>query len=276
MFGHLAGLILLGLGINKSIYSQNPNVMGDSTTATATNIPPQYLHGAPFHLNPQQFATQSPNYHVGTPSGSTGGYHPGFDTRAFGLALIHTDADFAAQVAASRAAAIKEYAAYQTRFHQELVTIKDTAKQGILDKLNTNCQTVNQRRTDAMTGMLTKLTLILTNVTNRAASASAAGKDTTAVTTAITTAQGAIADAQTAVANQSGSVCTITFTSTGSASLKTDVGKTISGLQSVLQSVYAKVIAARKAVSDAIRALAAVTGEPLTLPPTATASGGLH
>jgi len=259
MFGHLAGLVLLGLGINKSVYAPNPNVMGDSTVATAPA--PQYIKGRPFRLDAAQFATQSPDLRAGKSASGPAAFHPAFDLHAFGTAVLHTDADFTREMEASRAAATEQFTAYQTQFHQELSKIQDATKQALVDKINTNCQTVNQKRTDAMTNMLTRLSSILTNVTNRAASASAAGKDIANVTTAITTAQGAIADAQNAVASQSGTVCTISITSP--TAIKTDVGHAISGLQSSLQSVYKTVVTARRLVGDAIRALAAVTGEPL-------------
>ena len=115
-----------------------------------------------------------------------------------------------------------------------------------------------------MTAMLEKLSTILTNVSNRSASTAASGKDTTTVETAISTAQNAVADAQSAVAAQAGANCTITIAS--DTTVKSDVGKGISALQQALQTVYQKVLSARKAVSDAIRTLAVVTGEPLTIP----------
>jgi len=115
-----------------------------------------------------------------------------------------------------------------------------------------------------MTKMLEKLSTILTNVSNRSATAAAFGKNTTSVDSAVTTAQGAIADAQTAVAAQAGTTCTITIAS--DATVKNDVGVGIGKLHTALNAIYQKVVIARKAVSNAIHALSQVTGESLTTP----------
>lgn len=288
------GLLLLGLGINKSMYAPGGNVKGVQTVATKSGIAPPGLIAPTtgvesvkgflppvdpidtYRLNPKNFATTSPDFRGGHPATGTAKFHPMFDTVAFGRAVMKMQQNFLVQVEASRAAALKEFQDHKTAFERELAIIKDTRKQTIVDKINTDCQNVNQKRTDAMTAMLTKLSTILTNVTDRSASAAASGKDTTSVDTAVATAQSAIADAQTVVAAQAGATCTITVTS--DATVKNDVGKGISALQQSLNSVYEKVLAARKAVSDAIHALALVTGEGLTLPSTtvrpATTSGG--
>jgi len=247
MFGHIVALILLGLGINKSFYAPNPNVMGAETvaTSTASQLPPR----TSFRLNPQNFASKSATA------------RPGFDMRAFGAAVTQTQMDFAGVESASKAAAFSVFTNHRAQLEQQLTLVKDPKRQAIVETINTNCQTVNQKRTDAMTAMLSKLSTILMNVSNRAASASAAGKDTTHVNTAITTAQGTIADAQNAVASQSGTPCLITITS--DATVKTDVGNVVSGLQKNLQSVYATVMIAKKSVGDAVRVLATLTGESL-------------
>lgn len=291
----MMGLLLLGLGINKSMYGPTGAVQGDTTVAstsasasstTSLHVPPTgdnppstgtkppYPPTNTFRLNPQNYATHTADFRGGRPTTGSGTVRPYYDTRAFGLAVIRMQEDFAGRVSASSAAAMKYFEDHKGAFQRELSLIKDTRKQAIVDKINTDCQTVNQRRTTVMTDMLARLSLILTNVSNRSASAAASGKDTTSVDNAVATAQTAIADAQTVVAAQAGTTCTITIT--GDSTVKSDVGKGISALQQALQVVYQKVLLARKAVSDAIHALALVTGESLTgiTEHSATASGG--
>lgn len=265
MLDNIIGLLLLGLGINKGIYTQQTNVKGDEIVATSSGNTQGI---GTFHLNPNDYKTNMPL--LGGKAASSAGVRR-FDPHAFGLGVLKMQEDFADTVEASREAVKQEFENRQTEFKQQLARIRDTKKQAVVDKLNTNCQDINSKRTDKMTAMLEKLSVILTNVTNREASASAAGKDVTTVDTAVTAAQAAIADAQNAVAGQAGTLCTITITS--ETNLKTDVGKIISSMQSSLQSVYTKVLAAKQAVSSAIRALALVTGESLTPQAPKNASG---
>ena len=269
MFDHIVGLLLLGLGINKSIYGPNGNVKGDQTVASqvttveqgsaivstsagnVTGVKPLPLKNVFRLMDPQ-------NFYIASRAGTGKRV---FNARAFGMGVMSMQENFANAVEASREASKREFEDHKTAFRQQLALMKDAKKQAIVERLNTNCQDINQKRTDKMAAMLAKLSLILTNVTNSAASSSAAGKDTTAVDAAVTSAQTAIADAQATVAVQAGTTCTITISS--EANVKTDVGKVVSGLQENLKSVYEKVLVARRAVSDAIRALARVTGEKL-------------
>jgi hypothetical protein len=255
MFDQLIGLLLVGLGINTSFYTPNPNVKGVETEATTTAA--QKEPKKTFRLDPKNFELRGP---ISTAS-TAGLRKPKLDTHAFGLSVMKMHEDFAAAVEASRESAKKEFEDHKTVFQEQLARIKDTKKQRIVEKVSTNCEDINTRRSDKMTQMLGKLSTILTNVSNRAASASADGKDTSDVETAVTTAQAAIADAQLAVASQSGVTCTITITSDSTA--KSEVGGMIRAFQSQLKSVYEKVVAARNAVGDAIRTMGVVTGERL-------------
>jgi len=254
MVEQLVGLFLLGLGINRHISLPNANVKGDATTAAQQAEISD--HKNTFRLNPKNFELRTTKSASGT-----GVKRPEFDSRAFGREVLRVQEDFIERLEASRAAAKKEFEDHKNEFKQKLLLIKNAKKQAIVERVSTNCQNINEKRTDKMTGMLTKLSTILTNVSNRSASASAAGKDTSSVDSAVTTAQTAIAEAQLSVAGQAGKTCTITITT--ESNLKTDIGKVISGFEADLKSVYAKVIAARKAVGDAIAALSRVTGEPL-------------
>lgn len=254
----MIGLLLVGLGINKGMYVPNPNVRGDATVASQ-QVPP--MRKNTFQLDPKNFEFRGP----GKIASGPGIRRPDFDARAFGKGILTMQEDFAGRIEASREAARREFEDHKKELKQKLAAIKDTRKQALVEKLNTNCQNINVKRTTKMTEMLAKLSSILTNVTNRAA---ASGKDTSTVDTAVTAAQTAIADAQSAVATQAGKTCTITITI--ESNLKIDVGKVISAMQADLKSVYEKVITARKAVGDAVKTLALVLGEPLTPTPSPT------
>jgi hypothetical protein len=255
MFGHLVGLILVGLGINTSMFGSNANVKGVETTATREALPKDRKNT--FRLDPKNFELHS----TVTSSSAAGTGKPRLDTRAFGLGVLQMREDFADQIAASREAFKKEIEHQQVTLQNQIAHLKDENKKRIVAKVTTNCQDISLKRTDRMTEMLTKLSTILANVSNHAASASAAGRDTAGVESTITIAQSAIADAQSAVASQAGILCNITVT--GDATVKSEVGSAIKAFQNQLKSVYSSVVAAKKAVGDAIRALSDVTGERL-------------
>lgn len=169
--------------------------------------------------------------------------------------------NFAANLANKRRLASDTARLTGSSFRQKLATIRDTRKRELVEKLQTHCQDVYTKRTAKMADMLDKLSAIAQNITNSANTAASAGKNISSVTEAVTTAQSAIAAAQTAVTAQSGTTCVITFAS--ESSLKMDVGKVISNMQTELRETYVKVVAARTAVKNAISALSAVTGEPI-------------
>lgn len=242
---HILGLILLGLGVQSPF--TGPSVKGDSTVATASAVT----------------STTSGTF-GGVPTTNTGlrplGAHP--DIVTFKSTLSADRANFLDDLEKKREFAQNAYQASMSAFQKNLTKIQDVRKHALLVKLNTFCQDINTKRTAKMSDMLTKLTDILTNITNRAATAQTAGKDITAVTTSVATAQQAITDAQTAVSAQAGTSCVLMFKS--ETSLRADVGYTISSMESTLKGIYTKVLAARTAVVAALKALAQVTGEPLT------------
>jgi hypothetical protein len=82
------------------------------------------------------------------------------------------------------------------------------------------------------------------------------------VDTAVEAARKKIDEAKTAVSSQAGKACEVVVTGTDAA-LKSDVEKARLALEAGLKEVHQKVVDARKAVGDAIRALAVVLGEPV-------------
>lgn len=224
MVDQIVGLLLLGLGVKNPYVSSLPAVKGDETVATATAVRATTVNAV----------------------------------RVSARDLVNDQQTFISSLSAARSASQSEWLKAQSQFTTKLNTIADARKRALLQKLNTNCQAINQKRTDAMTVMLTKLSQILANVVNRAATVKA---DVSSVDSAVAAAKSAITDAQTAVSAQAAKQCVLTFAS--ERSMKADVGKVISNLQSELRAVQKKVTDARTAVGNAIRALAAVSGESL-------------
>ena len=284
MVDYVIGLILLGLGINTGPF--NPNVKGDETEAsqeaTIVKMSPEEagtagtLPGSGGSLTPHPlkntFRLNMMQYKIASRAAS-GISKNSFKARAFGNGVLKMQEDFEHSVEASREAAKKEFAEHKTELKRQLKIIKDDKKQILVDRINTKCQDINSKRVEKMTAMITKLSLVLTNVSNRTEAAAQSGKDTTSVDSAIVSAQNAISSAQTMLAAQARNTCTITLTS--DTTLKTDIGKTISGMQENLKAVYEQVVNARTEVSHAVRALAALLAEPLTniSNSTATTSG---
>lgn len=253
MLDQAFGLLLFALGIHKNPAINN-DVKGEATAAAQQEDDSRETNR--FRLNQKNFELPSPR----TASG-TSVKRPEFDSRGFGKEVLHVQEEFVKRLEASREAAKKEFEDRKEEFKEKLAAIKDERKQKIVERVNTNCQNINVKRTGHMTERLDKLSTILTHVTSRAASASANGKDTSSVDAAVVTAQSSIADAQMAVAEQAGKTCEISITD--EKNLKADVGATIKGLEADLKAVHEKVVAARKSVGDAIKALGLVLGEKI-------------
>lgn len=158
-----------------------------------------------------------------------------------------------------RTEAREHFASREAQLKEKLQLMKDRKKAALIERINEKCQNINEKRTDSMSKMLEKMSSILENVGNRTSSASANGKDTSSVDTAIAAAHTTITDAQSAVAVQAGTKCVVTVNSETTA--KNDVGTAISGLEKNLKIVFDKVIAAKRSVGAAIKALGLVLGE---------------
>lgn len=150
---------------------------------------------------------------------------------------------------------------------KKLEQIKDTRKRNLAQRLSNKMCELNKRRTAKLTQHLEKMGQILDRIVKKAAEVKANGKDITAVDAAVAAARKSIEEAKAAISAQAGKICEITVTGTEGA-LKTDVENARVALESGLKEVHAKVAAARKAVGEAIRGLAAVLGEPVPDPVT--------
>src|SRR5258706_3285985 len=266
MLSQFVGLLLLGLGVKTNPYT-SPSVKGDSIEATQTISPTPTTTttstGKTYDTRPRILPV------LGKPGSDRTATRPGdpkdkfrIDTKQLHDDLITNRQNFLETLKENRASAEAAFKAKQDEFKEKLAEIKDERKKLLVEKLNVRCQEINKKRTDRMTEMLTKLSSILENITNRAATAKTNGKDTSSVDTAVATAQTAITTAQTAVAAQAAKECVITINS--EKTLRTDLGATISAMEKDLKAAYDTVISARKAVGDAVKALALVLGESLT------------
>lgn len=149
---------------------------------------------------------------------------------------------------ASREAALKA----------KLQLFKDKIKAQRVQRISDNLNKINKLRTDQMTKHLEVLSTILTKLQTRVNDATASGS-LSQVNQLISTAQGAIDTAKAGVDAQSQKDYTITVSS--ESTVKTDAMTQKDALQQDLNSTHDLVVAARKAVYDAIiAAIKAITG----------------
>lgn len=257
----LLGLLLLGLGIKTTPFSP-PSVMGDETINTATSS-----SKPPFGRVPPP-VKKLPILRNSDAKEASDAKKPKPPIRAlkgeFHDEIVTQRSNFMENLKEKQQSFKEEREASKAAFLEKVEKIRDEKKQEILKKLAEKCNEINSNRTEKMTEMLGKLSKILENVTSRAATAAENGKDTSTVDAAVEKAAAAIATAQSAVAERSGIDCTLAIDT--EQTLKADVGRAISGLQGELKVVSEQVLAARKAVGDAIKALGLVLGESLTKP----------
>lgn len=149
---------------------------------------------------------------------------------------------------------------YRTR----LQALKDQRKQVVVDNLNKRICTLNQTRTKVLLGHLERMSKILDRVETRAGVAKENGKDISEVESAVATAREKIRLATDAVNAQSSRECVINLTGSEETA-GTEVRAAINQLQTELRSVHQKIKEARQAVATAIRQLAQVLGEKVSI-----------
>lgn len=148
---------------------------------------------------------------------------------------------------ASREAALKA----------KLQVFKDKRKAEVADRVNTNLNMINKKRTDMMMKHLDKMSEILAKVEARVNSAPA-DKDTTAAKKTVADTKAAIDSAKAAVTTQAGNDYTITVTS--ETTVKTDAKAARDKLFNDLKATHQLVISAKQAVANAIRVTATTLG----------------
>jgi predicted phage tail protein len=146
-------------------------------------------------------------------------------------------------------------------FQSKLQIIKDAGKRTLVENIESRLTDINTNRTDTMTKQLAVMSDILDRVSSKAADVASTGKDVSSVTSAVAAARTAIEAAQAAVARQAGKTYSITITTENT--LKNNVLTVRKALETDVLATYQKIVLARKAVYNAIRALAVVRGEPI-------------
>lgn len=168
---------------------------------------------------------------------------------------LNTRKEAIASMAAERKA---KMASRSAQLKAALTAFKDQRKAAIAEKVNTNLNSINEKRTAEMNKHLDKMTELLNKLSDRVAAKKAAGKDTTQAEASIASASASIAAASSAVDAQAAKDYTISV-STESA-VRTDAKTARDKLHTDLEAVRKLVIAAKQAISNAVKVAATTLG----------------
>jgi hypothetical protein len=168
---------------------------------------------------------------------------------------------FQLKIQENRQTAATQIQAAREIFQAKLASIKDTKKRTVVENVQNRMTEINTQRTDTMTKQLDIMSTILDRVSSKAAELQKNGKDISSVTSAVSVARTAIEAAREAVAAQAGKVYSITILTENT--LKNNVLTTRKSLETDVLATHQKIVAARKAVYTAIKALAILRGEPV-------------
>lgn len=152
----------------------------------------------------------------------------------------------------------------------ELKKIKDERKKQVVEKIDTQLDSLNERWVDHFNRTLGQIEIVLGRITVNADELSGKGKDATSVFAAIESAKSAIASSRLAVGTQAGKTYTIIVNQEGT--LKQDVGATRKALRADLEGVQATVKVARDAAHQAAVALGQINKVDLDDEATATST----
>lgn len=167
--------------------------------------------------------------------------------------LMSEKKDLREQIQQKREEIKQENETKREAFRAKLSEIKDTRKQAILERIDNRLTTLNTNMTDKWVDALDRMTVFVDRIGSEAATLKAQGTDTTAVDAAIAQARLAISTAQTSVAAQASTPTVLTITT--ETALRATIGSTVSKFNQDLRATYQTVVAARKAVVVALRAL---------------------
>ena len=146
-------------------------------------------------------------------------------------------------------------------FKEKLMEIRDTKKQGIVDKVDVRILEMNKDKTGHFNEVLTKLETLLTRIGSESAMLKSEGKSTIALDAAISSAQTALVTSKTAVANQSQKEYVIAITN--ETALRSNVNTTFSQFKADIKTTRQTVNAARLAVMKASMELKKLKGDTM-------------
>lgn len=143
---------------------------------------------------------------------------------------------------------------------KKLEVVKDERKKKVVERVDTQIDELNARLMSHFSGVVDKIEEILNRIEEKAA------EHGVNVSSQVTAAEGAIAAARTAIANQSGKTYEINVSS--EENLRSDVGTARQKFRADLKVVHDAVKAAQKAVRDVAVALGQAIGTPAPSPTT--------
>lgn len=155
----------------------------------------------------------------------------------------------------------------QTRieeFKAKLLQLRDVRKQAVVERLNNRICTMNKNRVETMNNHLERMLAVTNRVAEKAAVLKTEGKDVAAVEITVIKAKEAITEAQTAVNIQARKECVISITGSET-TVGAEVRRAISQLETEIKAVRAKVTTARQEVAQAVKVLAMVLSEKITV-----------
>ena len=176
--------------------------------------------------------------------------------------IIQQRQELRKEMKAKREAMKEQFKADREEFKKKLSEIKNERKKAVVERINTKLININKNRTSHFNKVLDRLKKHLDKINSQTQTLQSSDINTTDLDEAITAAQNAIDNARTAVATQEANEYIITITS--EENLRGDVGKTMKQLQQDLQTVRESVLKAKKAVIEAIIALAKLKGSQPT------------
>lgn len=142
----------------------------------------------------------------------------------------------------------------------KLAKFKDKVKAGRVEKINTNLNVINERRTSQMKLVLDQMSKLLEKFKAKSTEAAGSGKDVSAINAAIVQVEAAIAETDGAIKAQAEKDYSIVVNT--ESTVKTDASTARDSLRSDLKAVHDQLVKTRQALADAIKtALSAFGGE---------------
>lgn len=170
------------------------------------------------------------------------------ETTASRDAAMKSKIDTRKEEIASRTAALKA----------KLKTFKDKKKANLTEKINTNLNKINEKRTELLGKRLDEMSKIVSKLEARLNEAKTAGKDTSAAQAALDSAKSTWQDAKTSVDTQAQKSYTITVSDEGK--IGQDAKATRDQLHNDLKETNQKVIDAKQAIAKAIETASSTLG----------------